>query len=179
MSTDVIALVVAVVGVVGTLASSVLSQLLALRARRQENEAQRQQRLDERDEERRRTAFKDRRDICIALNTSARDFRQALKNCLFEGIDEKGAELEQARQAFTRRYGEAQMILSEAVLKSASSASGYLADGYGMVKKAMARPMDPAEREKLESYLNRRVGRALRDLREVMRLDLGVDDRER
>ena len=55
------------------------SSFFALRARTR-NEAQRQQRLDERDEERRRTAFKDRRDICIALNTSARDFSQALRN---------------------------------------------------------------------------------------------------
>jgi hypothetical protein len=179
VSTDVIALVVAVVGVGGTLTSSVLSQQLAMRARKQENEAQRQQRLDERDEERLRTAFKDRRDICIALNTSARDFRQALKNCLFEGLDEKGAELEQARQAFTRRYGEAQMILSETVLKSASTASGYLADAYGVLKKATAGPIDKDEREKLESYLDHAVRRALRDLREVMRLDLGVTDRGR
>jgi hypothetical protein len=53
-----------------------------------------------RDEERQRTEFKDRRDSCIALNMEGRRFRQALKNCLFEGVDKRGVELDEARQAF-------------------------------------------------------------------------------
>jgi hypothetical protein len=79
-----------------------------------------QQRTEERVGERRRTAFKDGRDGCIALNTAARGFRQALKNCLFEGYDEDRTELEQARRLFTSRYGEAQIILSDTVMEAAS-----------------------------------------------------------
>jgi hypothetical protein len=134
MSTEVLALVVAIVGVLGTLASALLTQTLSLRAKRLEIDDQRRQRLEQRDEERQRTEFKDRRDSCIALNTEGRRFRQALKNCLFEGVDQRGAELEEARQAYTSRYGEAQMILSDAVLKVAKVATGRLAETYGKVK---------------------------------------------
>lgn len=152
MSTGVLALVVAIVGVLGTLASALLTQMLSLRAKRQEIDEQRQQRREERDEQRRRAEFRDRRDNCIALNTEARRFRQALKNCLFEGVGERGVELEEARQAFTSRYGEAQMILSNAVLEVAGAASYRLAEAYGKIK-ASQQPCSPAigqsHREKL------------------------------
>ena len=180
MSTQVLALVVAIAGVLGTLASALLSQTLSLRAKRLEIDEQRQQRLEQRDEERRRTEFKDRRDSCIALNMAARSFRVALKNCLFEGAD-RGAELEVARQEFTSRYGEAQMILSDAVLKVAGVASGRLADWYGKVK-AIQQPESPpigqSDREKLEAVLDREIRLVLLQLRLAMRRDLGVADPE-
>lgn len=181
MSTGVLALIVAIVGVVGTLASALLTQTLSLRAKRVEVEEQRQQRLDDRDEERRRTEFKDRRDSCIALNMAARRFRQALKNCLFEGVGEKGSELEAARQEFTSRYGEAQMILPDAVLHVASAASGRLAEAYGKVKatQQLGSPrLAAAERDKLENFLDHEVGSVLRQLRHSMRRDLGVTDQD-
>jgi hypothetical protein len=117
MSTEVLALVIAIVGVLGTLASALLTQMLSMRTKRLEIDEQRQQRYEQRDEERARTDYRDRRDSCIALNMAARRFRQALKNSLFEGAEVKGGEFEQARQEFTSRYGEAQMILSDTVLK--------------------------------------------------------------
>ena len=179
MSTDALALVVAVAGVLGTLASALLTQMLSLRGKRQEIDDQRQQRFEEREEERRRTDFKDRRDSCVALNTEARRFRQALKNCLYEGVGERGAELEEARQAFTSRYGEAQMILPDAVLTVAGAASARLADAYGKVKasqKPGSPALGPADRERLENFLDREVGTTLRQLRQTMRRDLGVAD---
>ena len=181
MSTAVLALVVAIVGVLGTLASALLTQALSLRAKRLEIDAQRQQRLEDRHEERRRTGFTDRRDSCIALNMEGRRFRQALKNCLFEGVDKRGAELEEARQAFTRRYGEAQMILSDTVLKVAGTATGRLAEAYGKVKASQqpgSPQIGPSDREELERFLDREVASALRQLRQAMRRDLGVSDHD-
>jgi hypothetical protein len=182
MSATVLALVVSIVGVGGTLASAVLSQVLSMRAKRVELDGQRQQRRDERAEEQRRTDYTDRRSSCVAVNMAARRFRQALKNYLFEGTDEKADELERARQEFTSRYGEAQMILPDAVLSEASAASSCLAQAYGKVK-AFRRPdgrlavhgLAPgADRDKLELFLDGDVAAALRQLRHAMRVDLGV-----
>ena len=103
MSGNVTALLVAIAGVLGTLRSPILTQRLNLRAKQQKIDALKEQRIEERVEERRRTAFKESRDCCIALNTAARSFRQSLKNCLFEGYDEDRTELEQARRVFTGR----------------------------------------------------------------------------
>jgi hypothetical protein len=179
VSTDVLALVIAIVGVLGTLASALLSQTLSLRAKRMEIDEQRRLRLEQRDEERQRAEFRDRRDSCIALNMAGRRFRQALKNCLFEGVDKRGTDLEEARQTFTSRYGEAQMILSDTVLKVAGVASGRLAEAFGMVKGSQqpaAPPIGPADRVRLERFLDREVASALRQLRHAMRRDLGIAD---
>jgi len=181
MSTEVLALIIAIVGVLGTLASALLTQTLSMRSKRLEIDEQRWRRIEERDEERRQTEFKDRRDSCIALNMAARHFRQALKNCLFEGVDVRGGELEAARQEFTSRYGEAQMILSDAVLDVASEASGRLAGAYGKVKAAQqpgGPQLEGSEREKLEDFLDHEVGSVLRRLRKTMRRDLGVTDQD-
>ena len=182
MSADILTLAVAIVGVLGTLASALLTQTLSLRAKRLEIDEQRRQRLEEREEARRRTSFTDRRESCIALNMEARRFRQALKNCLFEGVDKRGDELEETRQAFTRRYGEAQMVLPDAVLEAAGAANGRLAEGYGKVKAVQqpgSPPIGTSDREKLEDFLNQEVGAELRRLRQAMRRDLGAAPRDR
>ena len=180
MSANVLALIVAIVGVTGTLASALLTQLFSLRLKRVELDERQQQHLDEQAEERRQAEYMNRRHSCIAVNMAARRLRQALKNCLFDGVDGRADELEQARQDFTNRYGEAQMILSDAALKAASTANGCLAEAYGKVK-ASQRPGDrrlgAADREKLENFLDQEVGSALRQLRHAMRVELGVADR--
>jgi hypothetical protein len=110
---------------------------------------------------------------------AGRHFRQALKNCLFEGTDKRGAELEEARKEFTSRYGEAQMILPDKVLKAAKIATGRLAGAYGKVRAVQqsgSPPIGGSDREKLERFLDREVASALRSLREDMRRDLGVAD---
>jgi hypothetical protein len=179
MSTGVLTLIVAIVGVLGTLASALLTQVLSLHAKRVELDGRREQRLEERTEERHRAEYLDRRDSCIAVNMSARHFRQALKNYLFDETDEKTEELEHARQEFTSRYGEAQMILSDTVLKSASTANGCLAEAYGKAKASRMpgyRRLDAADRKQLETFLDQEVGSALRGLRHAMRVDLGIAD---
>jgi hypothetical protein len=180
VSTDYLALLIAVVGVLGTLTSALVTQTLSLRSKRLEIDEQRRLRMEQHDEEQERTEFKDRRDSCIALNMEARRYRQALKNCLFEGVDKRGAELEEARLAFTSRYGEAQMILSDMILEVASRASWRLAEAYGQIKGSQrpgSPPIGPLDREKMERYLDREVTAALRELRDAMRRDLGVADR--
>jgi hypothetical protein len=188
MSGSVTALLVAVVGVLGTLAATVLTQRYSMRAKQQEIEAQLKQaevqfkqRSAELTEERWRAALKDRRDCYIALNTAARAFRRAIKNCLFEGLDKMGAELEQARQTFMDQYSEAQIILPEAVRKEARPVYDRLTDAYGEVKKLGDKwpiPIDHPEGEELQSYLNHDVDRAIRQLRNAMRRDLGIDDQD-
>lgn len=182
MSINLTALLVAVAGVLGTLTSPILTQRLTLRAKQQEIDALKQQRLEERTEERRRTAFKEGRDCCIALNTTARGFRQALKNCLFEGYDVDRTELEQARRLFTSRYGEAQIILSDAVMDAAKSVWDTLATAYGRVRAIgtqLALPERQTERERLMSYLDEEVDNAIHELRRIMRSDLGITEPNR
>jgi hypothetical protein len=112
---------------------------------------------------------------------AGRRFRQALKNCLFEGMDIRGDELEQARQEFTNRYGEAQMVLPDAVLGIANVANKRLAEAYGKVKTSQ-QPGDPrlsvSEREKLEAFIEREVAPVLWQLHQAMRRDLGVSDQQ-
>jgi hypothetical protein len=179
MSANVTALLVAIAGVLGTLIAPVLTQRLSFRARQQEIEAQRQQRAEERVEEQRHTAFNDRRACCIALNTAARGFRRAIKNCLFDGLDKMGAELEQARQVFTDQYSEAQIILPDAVTKAARPVYGTLSEAYGWVKAiAVQVPGDMTQpgSQKLVKYLDQEVDGEIRQLRKVMRRDLGISD---
>lgn len=166
-----VALAVAIVGVAGTLTAAVLSQLFVMRMKQQDINEQRHQRGEERKEERWRTVFTDRRDVCVALNTEFRLFEQALRHCLSEGLDGKSAGLEPAWRTVTSRYSEAQIILPDAV----STAAG---DAYGELKAAYDRlgAMEPAEREKLKSRLDDRVMGNIRRLRRAMREDLGISD---
>jgi hypothetical protein len=166
-----VALAVAIVGVVGTLTAAVLSQLFVMRMKQQDIDEQRHQRHEERKEERWRTVFKDRRDVCVALNTEIRLFEQALRSCLSEGLDGKSAELEQAWHAVTSRYSEAQIVLPGTVATAAGDAYGELKYTYDRL-----RAMEPAEREKLQSRLDERVMGNIRRLRKAMREDLGISD---
>ena len=166
-----VALAVAIVGVVGTLTAAVLSQLFVMRMKQQDIDEQRHQRGVEREEERWRAVFKDRRDVCVALNTEFRLFEQALRSCLSEGLDGKNAGLDQAWRAVTSRYSEAQIILPSAV----STAAG---DAYGELKAAYDRlgVTEPAERKQLLNRLDERVMGNIRRLRKAMREDLGISD---
>ena len=179
MSVNLTALLVAVAGVLGTLTSPILIQRLTLRAKQQEIDALKQQRSEERAEEQRRMAFKEGRDCCIALNTAARGFRQALKNCLFEGYDTDRTELEQARRLFTSRYGEAQIILSDTVMDAALPVWDRLATAYGRVRAIgthLALPDRQTERDRAMSYLDEEVDNAIHELRRTMRSDLGITE---
>lgn len=175
-----VALVVAIVGVAGTLTAAVLSQLFVMRMKQQDIDEQRHQRREERKAEQWRTAFKDRRDVCVALNTEIRLFEQTLRSCLFEGPEGKGAELEQAWKALTSRYSEAQIILPEPVVTAAGEAYGQLRYTYDRVVRASpsleSSAMESAEWEKLQSRLEHKVMGAIRQLRKAMRNDLGISD---
>jgi hypothetical protein len=166
------ALAVAIVGVVGTLTAALLTQQLAMRA-------QRDQRREERKEERWRSAYENRRDSCVALSAEARRFEQALRSCLVHGRDRNSAGLEQAWQALTSRYAEAQIILPKTIVDAAGHAYGELRYAYDTVVMASlegASVIEPAEREELKHRLEERAMKAIRELRDAMRNDLSISD---
>jgi hypothetical protein len=180
MSANVTTLIAAIVAVVGTLTSPVLTQRYANRARSQEIEAAKQQRLEDREEERRRTSLLDRRQNYAALHTAAWEFRLALKNCTYD--DNDSDELERARQAFVTSYRNSQMICTDPVLRAAAPVYDELTDAYGSVKQLLPTASGPAEpssarageRSAVQDALNTQVEDAIREMRDAMRLDLGV-----
>jgi hypothetical protein len=177
---DITTLLVAAVAVAGTLTSSIVTQRLSMRAKQQELDHGREQRLEEREDEQQRAAFVERREAYVALNTTARSFRQAMKNHVYEHTEESRAELERAREAFRRQYSEGQMVTPDAVLEEASSVSAELATAYGRVKRfAKNGPEvspDDEERTALLTYLDVDVYNQLWQLRKTMRVDLGVSE---
>ena len=60
------------------------------------------------------------RSACRAFSAEVPRFEQALWSCLFENRDSKSPELKLAWQALTCRYGEAQIIFAEPVVKAAA-----------------------------------------------------------
>jgi DNA repair exonuclease SbcCD ATPase subunit len=177
---DITTLLVAAAGVAGTLTSPVLSQRLSMRAKQQELDHLHQQRQEEREAEKQLVAFVERREAYTALNTTARSYRQALKNYVYERTDESRTELERAREVFRRHYSEGQMIMSDALLEEAKAASSELTAAYGRVKRFTGLlPDDPAVGEQLTellTYLDVEVYNQIWQLRKTMRVDLGVSD---
>jgi hypothetical protein len=177
MSADLTAVIVAVVGVGGTLTSPLLAQRMVIRGKQLQISERHQRRREERAEERLAKELQECRDASVALNITARGFRQALKNCAYEPSDQTRTELEQARLDFTRSCGEMQLVLSEPVLACAATVSGYLATAYGRVKEFLSSQgaPDAARRDEIEAYLDGEVHDAIRELRRIMRTELGVD----
>jgi hypothetical protein len=177
---DITTLLVAAAGVGGTLTSSIVTQRLSMRTKQQELDHQREQRLEEREAEKQRVAFVERREAYTALNTTARSYRQALKNHVYERTDESRAELERARESFRRQYSESQMVMSDDLLEEANAASSELAAAYGRVKRFDRRgpEVSPADEDRttLLTYLDVDVYNQIWQLRKAMRVDLGVSE---
>jgi len=176
MNSNVTALVVAVVGVAGTLFAALLTQLSYTRAKRLELKDQR----DQREEERQQANVRERREAYIALNAAARIYRRSMKNLLYQEA-ESPVELERARREFDLRISEVQLIAHAGVVVAAHSASSRLADAFGRLKEYTARLAvdtrsvgDDSERQELIDELDGPVAERLRELRRVMREDLGV-----
>ena len=188
MSGDWITLAVAILGVAGTLSSPLLSQRIAARAKEQEFDLQRRQRAEEREAGQRQAQFEERRSLYASLNTAARQYQQALEACARaianEAISEETkVELADARQSFRDLYSDAQMILPDKVLSTATSVSASLGQAYGMIKRLEAgqsriRPeLDPAETIQIaRDYAHSTVYNKILELRRLMREDLGVSD---
>jgi hypothetical protein len=186
------ALAVALVGVVGTLGAALLTQSRADRSKRTElqvlAEQQREERAHaarareaERAETRQRELLALRRACYIALNTAARQYQTAQVNVLHAlrghaGLDDCLEQLETRRVAHRDSYAEAQMIVPDPVLTSASRANRSLNSGYGTLRQLAADP--PPGTERLDAFEDRiEVSWGLLSvLRQEMRQDLAVDD---
>jgi hypothetical protein len=188
MSADWATLAVAVLGVAGTLSSPLLSQRIAARAKEQEFDLQGRQRQEEREAGRQQADFEERRSIYARLNTAARRYQQALRAYVRAVADDAvtdstRAELTDARESFRDLYSDAQMILPDKVLEAATSVSACLGEAYGLVKRLESgKPRttpDGGRAETIEmarEYVLVTVYNHVRELRQLMREDLGVSD---
>jgi len=182
---DLTTLAVAAVGLAGTLTSPMLGQRIADRTKRQEFDFQSRQQREEREEARRRAAVELKRSTYASLNTAARRYQQALEaylRAIQEGTpdDEDRSGLMDARAQFRDLYSEAQMILPDAVLEAAKSASAALGDAYGIAKrleigKLRTVPGGGAESIAMaEHSAHVTVYNCITHMRHLMRKDLGV-----
>ncbi len=192
MSADVTTVVVAILGVAGTLSSPLLTQRIADRAKRQDFEFETQRRREDRHEDDRRSAIQERRAIYAQLNTTARQYEQAIYQYL-RVISERPArpdqqaELVAARETFRELYSDAQMILPDQVLTVAMDMSYGLGQAYGKAKRLERRlypepsggtPADDPEEtiEAVRAYCHGDVYQLILRVRGLMRQDLGVSE---
>ncbi len=192
MSADVATVVVAILGVAGTLSSPLLAQRIADRAKRQDFEFEMQRRREDRHEDDRRAATQERRAIYAKLNTTARQYEQAIYQYLrviSNGPARPGqeAELVAARETFRELYSDAQMILPDQVLAAAMEMSYGLGQAYGKARRLERRRRsepsgDPPADDLAESieaaraYCHGDVYQLIIKVRGLMRQDLGVSE---
>lgn len=175
--TDWTTLVVAVAGVAGTIGASWLGQrALRWQAREQTEREQRAQA-----EQRRERALREQRELYIALNSAARDYRLALmyaaRSVALGGriTDQQMTAVEQARSSFGGQYARAQMMLPQRLLQVATEVTRCLAVGYQLLTR-IDLPGDQryAARSALD-WARDTVTEAAALLRTALREDLGVD----
>ncbi|MFQ6197231.1 hypothetical protein [Streptomyces sp. NPDC000405] len=178
------ALLIALIGVCGTLAATWLTQRSADRVKQRELEHAEWLRRSDHDERTREAALSARRASYVALNTTARQYLTALSDRLhrlrLESLPEGGAdEVEECRTAYRESYAEAQMIVPDTVLTVARRSNAALSHVYGLLKRIQNGTV--REGDSLESARARidDARNLLRELREVMRTDLGVTECER
>jgi len=188
MSADWATLAVAVLGVAGTLSSPLLGQRIAARAKEQEFDFQTRQRQEEREAGRQQTEFEERRSIYAKLNTAARRYQQALRAYVRALADDAvtdwtRTDLADARESFRDLYSDAQMILPDKVLEAATSVSACLGQAYGLVKRLESvKPRTGPDVDQTETvemareYAYVTAYNQIRELRQLMREDLGVSD---
>ncbi|MFE9825346.1 hypothetical protein ACFYSH_24980 [Streptomyces sp. NPDC005791] len=193
MSASWAGLLIAMVGVAGTLGAALLTQNRADRTKRMELQAAAEQRREERGHteellqaeqtrQRQSESLERRRACCITLNTTSRQYLTEMTNYLYAVKDDQDVDtalknLEASRLAYRDSYAESQMILPDAVLRSAGAAKGRLNAAYGTLKKYGAAPhVYTVELSDLENELHAAVWPYLGALRQAMRADLGIDD---
>lgn len=117
----------------------------------------------------------------IALNSTAREFIAALTDLLRaaeadEARDDERNALEQARSSFRLCYAEAQLSVNDEALAAAGRVNRTLMNLFGVVKR-----LDKGASRSGESFASAEAKRQqawtqLRNLRSLMRADLGVAD---
>jgi hypothetical protein len=174
-------IIVAAMGVLGTLFSPLVSSWVSMKSKRQEFDFNRHGKDDEQRRAARREAFVERRDCYISLNRTAREYHASLRTRshaieadeLNRGTDESLLEI---RQDYRRCHAEAQMIVSDEVLRLARPVNGKLAEAYGMLRRIEEGSADAGETPAAVRSLLETVWEPLRELRSQMRADLGVSD---
>ncbi|MET9117320.1 hypothetical protein ABZX38_24430 [Streptomyces longwoodensis] len=170
------ALLVAAIGVCGTLCATWLTQrnsARTLEAERRSTESLRRREEEARGEERIQEL---RRASYIALNQAARRYFGTLTNEL-HGLSEGMGDLEEldkARDGYRACYAEAQMVVPDTILTVASAANRELNQAYGILKRlggGSLRQNDSPRQAR--THLDAARG-MLVELRQEMRLDLGV-----
>ncbi|MFB7189042.1 hypothetical protein ACFCZT_27835 [Streptomyces sp. NPDC056230] len=165
-------MIIAVAGMAGTLAGSFLSQRASERAKRREIELVR-------DHEEVRESLLLRRTCYVELNRDARQFTTALSQFLHvmqeRRVEESDrTDLDEAKRAHRDTYSQAQMIVPDDVLVSASEVNKALNRVYGQVKRLEREEPEPGETMAAAFRAQAEVWDLLRALRTVMRRDLGV-----
>lgn len=180
MSSSTSALVIAVLGITGTLASALLTQYSANKTKMRELERADQQRREERAYQVEQAAIESRRACYVALNIAARLYQTALTNyfvAIRAGVvtDEIRNDVDVMRRDHRARHAEAQMMLPDAVLKTAGAVNGNLGQFYGILKEIELGAA--ASNEILETAEARRARSwdLLGEMRASMRRDLGID----
>ncbi|MFC9397172.1 hypothetical protein ACFTWS_28995 [Streptomyces sp. NPDC057027] len=187
------ALLIALVGVAGTLGAALLTQSRADRTKRMELQAAAEQRREERAHaaellrvEQARQAQQEslerRRTCYITLNTAARQYVTSMTNhvhALLRGEDVVTSleKLETARLTYRDSHSESQMIVPDAVARTAGEAKRRLNATYGKLRDYATDPSTYAEElAAMEARLHEEVWPYLRAMKRSMRTDLGVDD---
>jgi len=180
MSSATVSLVVAVVGVCGTLASAIVTLLLSQRAKLQELKYAERQRLAEQDSAKKQQL----RSCYVQLNANDRNYRDALLAYAYalkagSPSETEAAEVATARRAQRDARAEAQMVVSDEVLKAEGQVNYQLTDAYRRLKR-LERETDASVREPpldeviklLDSIIS-----MLSRVRVIMRAELGIIDK--
>ncbi|MFF5488954.1 hypothetical protein [Streptomyces virginiae] len=180
MGNTLIALAVAVVGVAGTLIASVLSPRML--ARIQAEQFERQQRAADAQwiREQRVAEVEKRRACYVTANSGYRRHRIELMKYLWlvhkaEVTASARADLEETRHSMHTAFAEAQMVASDAVLRELDAMTVTLAGAYSRtLLLADGDPQPGWSFEEIQTLLLR-LGDRWKDMRGIMRADLGVD----
>lgn len=175
---SIVALLVAGVGVVGTLFAPLIAAITASRGRRQDVELQLKQEKVKLESSTSKEKALELRNCYIGVNMTARAYQSALRSesHAIEAAPDKDISftLYEHRDAYRTKYAEAQMIVSDEVLKHMGKANSLLAESYGMLMRIAGgnqRVSDSSE--SLRGLLDGAL-QSLREMRTQMREDLGV-----
>ncbi|MEU2236785.1 hypothetical protein [Streptomyces vietnamensis] len=163
---------IAVAGVAGTLGGSLLTQRASERAKRREIELVREHEEVSENLALRRTSY-------VELNRDARQFTTALSQFLHvmqeRRVEEADrAELDEAKRTHRDTYSQAQLIVPDDVLACASAVNKALNRVYGQVKRLDREEPKPGETIATAFGAQAEVWELLKNLRTLMRRDLGV-----
>ncbi|MGW1209947.1 hypothetical protein ACWD5F_09930 [Streptomyces sp. NPDC002499] len=146
--------VIAVLGISGTLAAALLTQRSANRAR-------------------------ERRTCCTTLNADTRDLANVMTKALHalersEATEDLRSDLDRARRDHRLRHAEAQMMLPDPVMATASTANRHLGDLYGLLMRLDRGSAEQGQNLETARESMNALWDALRTMRHVMRVDLGI-----